>query len=107
MSRRRRCARVRRNIAKNEVAGVVDVGAREGVRHVVGAPGVHVLDPFVGTGNFLLSVMREIPQARIEKKYDTELHANEAACSIRLMRELPNFGSQAVNRSRIDNRRGV
>jgi predicted helicase len=42
-----------------------------------GAPGVHILDPFVGTGNFLLSVMREIPKTRIEKKYASELHANE------------------------------
>ena len=42
-----------------------------------GAAGVHVLDPFVGTGNFLLSVMREIPKTRIEKKYASELHANE------------------------------
>lgn len=42
-----------------------------------GAPGVHVLDPFVGTGNFLLSVMREIPKTRIQTKYASELHANE------------------------------
>ena len=41
------------------------------------APGVHILDPFVGTGNFLLSVMREIPKTFIDKKYASELHANE------------------------------
>lgn len=42
--------------------------------------GVHILDPFVGTGNFILRVMREIhdkrPQA-LRQKYLHELHCNE------------------------------
>lgn len=42
--------------------------------------GVHILDPFVGTGNFILRVMREIhaqrPQA-LRHKYLHELHCNE------------------------------
>jgi len=42
--------------------------------------GVHILDPFVGTGNFILRVMREIhaqkPEA-LRYKYLNELHCNE------------------------------
>jgi predicted helicase len=42
--------------------------------------GVHILDPFVGTGNFILRVMREIheknPRA-LRHKYLHELHCNE------------------------------
>ncbi|MDF0555391.1 N-6 DNA methylase [Kamptonema sp. UHCC 0994] len=42
--------------------------------------GVHILDPFVGTGNFIIRVMREI--AEIQKsalpyKFEHELHCNE------------------------------
>ncbi len=40
-------------------------------------PGVHILDPFVGTGNFLVRVMREISQFRLKNKYLNELHCNE------------------------------
>ncbi len=43
----------------------------------LGDRGVHVLDPFVGTGNFLLQVMRQIPKSRLPAKYASELHANE------------------------------
>jgi predicted helicase len=43
----------------------------------LGAEGVHILDPFVGTGNFIMRVMREIPKTRLEPKYARELHANE------------------------------
>ena len=39
--------------------------------------GVHVLDPFVGTGNFILRVMREIRRSRLPLKYARELHCNE------------------------------
>jgi predicted helicase len=40
-----------------------------GIRALLGDEGVHILDPFVGTGNFLLRVMREIPKHRLEAKY--------------------------------------
>ena len=43
----------------------------------LGDKGVHILDPFVGTGNFILRVMREIPKSKLEHKYDNELHCNE------------------------------
>ena len=42
--------------------------------------GVHFLDPFVGTGNFIVRIMREIAaQSRLalKEKYAQELHCNE------------------------------
>lgn len=39
--------------------------------------GVHVLDPFVGTGNFVTRVMREIKRTQLPHKYRDELHCNE------------------------------
>jgi predicted helicase len=38
---------------------------------------VHVLDPFIGTGNFLIHVMDAIPRTRLPYKYERELHGNE------------------------------
>ena len=38
---------------------------------------VHIIDPFVGTGNFIVRVMREIRPTALEEKYATELHCNE------------------------------
>ena len=38
---------------------------------------VHIIDPFVGTGNFIVRVMREIRKTALAKKYATELHCNE------------------------------
>ena len=43
--------------------------------------GVHVLDPFVGTGNFMLRIMRHLQElgkvSSLRHKYKTELHCNE------------------------------
>ncbi|TAF34385.1 MAG: DNA helicase [Oscillatoriales cyanobacterium] len=39
--------------------------------------GVHILDPFVGTGNFMMRVMREIRKTALPQKYADELHCNE------------------------------
>ena len=39
--------------------------------------GVHIVDPFVGTGNFIVRMMREIPRTALERKYASELHCNE------------------------------
>jgi type I restriction-modification system DNA methylase subunit len=42
--------------------------------------GVHILDPFVGTGNFIVRVMREIAttsRVALKYKYQHELHCNE------------------------------
>ena len=38
---------------------------------------VHIIDPFVGTGNFIVRTMREIRKTALAQKYTTELHCNE------------------------------
>lgn len=38
---------------------------------------IHILDPFVGTGNFIIRIMREIKKTALPFKYATELHCNE------------------------------
>ena len=38
---------------------------------------VHILDPFVGTGNFIMRFMRELPRTALKAKYLSELHCNE------------------------------
>ncbi len=43
----------------------------------LGAEGVHFLDPFTGTGNFLVHLLRELPTAALKRKYAGELWANE------------------------------
>ena len=39
--------------------------------------GVHIIDPFVGTGNFIVRLMRDISGTALEAKYRNELHCNE------------------------------
>ena len=39
--------------------------------------GVHIIDPFVGTGNFIVRIMREMRRTALMEKYATELHCNE------------------------------
>lgn len=38
---------------------------------------VHIIDPFVGTGNFITRIMREIKKTALPQKYANELHCNE------------------------------
>ena len=38
---------------------------------------VHIIDPFVGTGNFIMRAMREIDPTALVHKYKNELHCNE------------------------------
>jgi predicted helicase len=38
---------------------------------------VHILDPFVGTGNFIVHIMDAIKKTALEHKYKHELHCNE------------------------------
>ena len=40
-------------------------------------PGVHIFDPFVGTGNFIVRIMQEIDKTMLAHKYSHELHCNE------------------------------
>ncbi len=39
--------------------------------------GVHIIDPFVGTGNFIVRIIREIRKTALEYKYTSNLHCNE------------------------------
>ena len=39
--------------------------------------GVHIIDAFVGTGNFIVRLMQDIDVPRLEAKYRDELHCNE------------------------------
>ena len=39
--------------------------------------GVHIIDPFVGTGNFIVRLMQDIQGTALEQKYQQELHCNE------------------------------
>ena len=39
--------------------------------------GVHIIDPFVGTGNFIVHLMQDIQGTALEAKYRHELHCNE------------------------------
>lgn len=43
----------------------------------LGADGIHFLDPFTGTGNFVVHLLRELPVAALKRKFTTELWANE------------------------------
>lgn len=38
---------------------------------------VHILDPFVGTGNFIVHMMQAIRRTALTQKYHKELHCNE------------------------------
>ncbi len=39
--------------------------------------GVHIIDPFVGTGNFIVRLMQDIRGSTLAEKYHNELHCNE------------------------------
>ncbi len=43
----------------------------------LGSKGVHILDPFVGTGNFIVNIMDKIKATDLPYKYENELHCNE------------------------------
>ena len=38
---------------------------------------VHILDPFTGTGNYIVNIMRRIPKSALPHKFAHELHCNE------------------------------
>ena len=40
-------------------------------------PGVHIIDPFVGTGNFIVRLLQDIQAATLEDKYRNALYCNE------------------------------
>lgn len=58
------------------LAGIRQI-LKRGFGQDLGSPGVHFLDPFTGTGNFLVHLIDELPTAALKKKYAGELWANE------------------------------
>lgn len=64
------------SIVRFMVRGVESI-LREEFGRSIGHRDVHIIDPFVGTGNFLVNVMRQIPGTQLAHKYANELHANE------------------------------
>ena len=48
---------------------------------------VHIIDPFVGTGNFIVRLMQDIQGTALEEKYRHELHCNEVMPPALLHRE--------------------
>ena len=59
-------------ILKTEFEGVGNGGLRS-----LSSPDIHIIDPFVGTGNFIVRTMHEIRRTALTEKYRTELHCNE------------------------------
>ena len=39
--------------------------------------GIRIVDPFVGTGNFIVRIIRELRKTALAEKYQSELHCNE------------------------------
>jgi predicted helicase len=58
------------------LASVEEILRKEFGREL-GDENVHIIDPFVGTGNFIVNLMRRLPKTRLEYKYREELHCNE------------------------------
>lgn len=61
------------------VKSVEEILQREFGKSLV-SPEVHIIDPFVGTGNFIIRILREIYRldfTKIRHKYQQELHCNE------------------------------
>src|SRR5207248_4082839 len=43
----------------------------------LGSPGVNILDPCTGTGNFIVNILRRIPKKDLPRMYREQLFANE------------------------------
>jgi len=43
----------------------------------LGAPGVNILDPCTGTGNFIVNLMRRVPRKDLQRMYREQFFANE------------------------------
>jgi len=55
----------------------VDQVLRDEFASRIGAPGVHVLDPFTGTGTYLARLLELVDREDLESTYRQYLHANE------------------------------
>ena len=61
----------------NFIVRSVDEILKKEFGRLLGSRDVHILDPFVGTGNFIVHVMQEIKKSQLQQKYNEELHCNE------------------------------
>ena len=59
------------------VKSVVEILKTEFNGRSLSDPDVHIFDPFVGTGNFIVRIMQEIDKTMLAHKYAHELHCNE------------------------------
>jgi predicted helicase len=58
------------------VRSVEDILQKE-FRKSLSSADVHILDPFVGTGNFIVHIIQAIKKTALPQKYHHELHCNE------------------------------
>src|SRR5690348_11645973 len=58
------------------VRSVEEILAKEFGR-LLGDNGIHIIDTFVGSGNFIVRIMQEIKATDLAYKYENELHCNE------------------------------
>ncbi len=59
-------------------ASVDEVLKREfGMPDGLGQPGVKILDPATGTGNFIVNILKRIPARHLRQKYSEDLFCNE------------------------------
>ena len=61
----------------NFMVASVEQVLQEKFGKTLGDRDVHILDPFTGTGNFIVNIMRHIPRSALPHKYADELHCNE------------------------------
>ncbi len=50
---------------------------QEEFQKTLGDHEVHILDPFTGTGNYVVNLIRRLPASALKHKYAHELHCNE------------------------------
>ena len=61
----------------NFMVASVEHVLKEEFGKTLGDRDVHILDPFTGTGNFIVNLMRHIPKSALPHKFAHELHCNE------------------------------
>ena len=61
----------------NFMVASVEHALKEEFGKTLGDRDVHILDPFTGTGNFIVNIMRQIPKSALPHKFAEELHCNE------------------------------
>ncbi len=61
----------------NFMVASVEQVLKEEFGKTLGDRDVHILDPFTGTGNFIVNIMRHIPKSALPHKFAHELHCNE------------------------------